>query len=55
MVAPLVRSQAQLAADGANWNTQIQGVTPPYMIARDLTIQRHVQQSGLRGPRPLHY
>jgi putative ABC transport system permease protein len=37
-VAPLVRSQAQLAADGANWNTQIQGVTPPYMIARDLTI-----------------
>jgi hypothetical protein len=24
-------------------------------LARDLTIQRHVQQSGLRGPRPLHY
>lgn len=37
-VAPLVRGQAQLAADGANWNTQIQGVTPDYLIARDLTI-----------------
>jgi uncharacterized membrane protein YdbT with pleckstrin-like domain len=24
-------------------------------LARDLTIQRHVQQSGLRGPRPLHH
>ena len=24
-------------------------------LARDLTIQRHVQQSGLRGPRPMHY
>ncbi|NUR08938.1 MAG: PH domain-containing protein [Nocardioidaceae bacterium] len=23
-------------------------------LARDLTIQRHVQQSGLRGPRPMH-
>ncbi|MDZ4373309.1 MAG: ABC transporter permease [Phenylobacterium sp.] len=37
-VAPLVRGQAQLASDGANWNTQIQGVTPDYLIARDLTI-----------------
>jgi putative ABC transport system permease protein len=37
-VAPLVRGQAQLAADGANWNTQIQGVTPDYLIARDLKI-----------------
>jgi putative ABC transport system permease protein len=33
-----VRGQAQLAADGANWNTQIQGVTPDYLIARDLKI-----------------
>ena len=24
-------------------------------LARDLTIQRHVQQSGLRGPRPMHH
>ena len=37
-VAPLVRGQAQLAADGANWNTQIQGVTPAYLEARDLKI-----------------
>lgn len=37
-VAPLVRGQAQLASDGANWNTQIQGVTPDYLIARDLKI-----------------
>lgn len=37
-VAPLVRGQAQLASDGANWNTQIQGVTPDYLVARDLKI-----------------
>ena len=29
---------AQVQADGANWNTQIQGVTPDYLVARDLTI-----------------
>ena len=37
-VAPIVRGQAQLAAEGANWNTSIQGVTPEYLTARDLTI-----------------
>ena len=37
-VAPIVRGQAQLASEGANWNTQIQGVTPEYLIARDLKI-----------------
>ncbi len=37
-VAPAVRGQAQLASEGANWNTQIQGVTPDYLIARDLKI-----------------
>lgn len=37
-VAPVVRGQAQLAADGANWNTRVEGVTPPYLAARDLTI-----------------
>ncbi|WP_293678221.1 ABC transporter permease [uncultured Phenylobacterium sp.] len=37
-VAPLVRGQAQLASEGANWNTQIQGVTPEYLIARDLKV-----------------
>ena len=37
-VAPSVRGQAQLAADGANWNTRIEGVTPDYLTARDLKI-----------------
>jgi putative ABC transport system permease protein len=37
-VAPIVRGQVQLVADGANWNTGIQGVTPDYLPARDLTI-----------------
>ncbi len=38
-VSAVVRSQAQMTADGANWNTRIEGVTPPYLIARDLEIQ----------------
>jgi putative ABC transport system permease protein len=37
-VAPIVRGQVQLAAEGANWNTGIQGVTPDYLAARDLAI-----------------
>ncbi|MFN3522838.1 MAG: ABC transporter permease [Phenylobacterium sp.] len=37
-VAPAVRGQAQLVADGANWNTRIEGVTPDYLIARDLVV-----------------
>ena len=37
-VAPSVTSRAQLAADGANWNTRIEGVTPEYLIARDLVV-----------------
>ncbi len=37
-VAPVVRGQAQLAAEGANWNTRIEGVTPAYLDARDLTL-----------------
>ncbi|WP_312166273.1 ABC transporter permease [Phenylobacterium sp.] len=37
-VAPVVRGQAQLAADGANWNTRIEGVTEDYLDARDLSI-----------------
>lgn len=37
-VAPSVRGQAQLAAEGANWNSRIEGVTPDYLIARDLAI-----------------
>lgn len=37
-VAPTVRGQAQLASDGANWNTRIEGVTPDYLEARDLSV-----------------
>lgn len=37
-VAPVVRGGAQLTAEGANWNTRIEGVTPDYLVARDLTI-----------------
>jgi len=37
-VAPLVRSQAQITAGGTNWNTRIEGVTPDYVVARDLEI-----------------
>ncbi len=37
-VAPSVRGQAQLAAEGTNWNSRIEGVTPDYLIARDLSI-----------------
>jgi putative ABC transport system permease protein len=37
-VAPVVRGQVQLSAEGANWSTGVQGVTPDYVVARDLTI-----------------
>ncbi len=37
-VAPVVRSQAQLAAEGANWNSRVEGVTPEYLTARDLEM-----------------
>lgn len=37
-VAPTVNGSAQMAADGANWNTRIEGVTPDYLIARDISI-----------------
>jgi len=36
--APSVRGGAQLASEGANWSTRVEGVTPDYLIARDLTI-----------------
>jgi len=38
-VAPAVRGGAQLAAEGANWNTRVEGVTADYLVARDLTIE----------------
>jgi len=36
--APSVRGGAQLASEGANWSTRVEGVTPDYLLARDLTI-----------------
>ena len=37
-VAPAVRGAAQLTAEGGNWNTRVEGITPDYLVARDLTI-----------------
>jgi putative ABC transport system permease protein len=37
-VAPDVRGAAQLVADGTNWSSRIEGVTPDYLVARDLTL-----------------
>jgi putative ABC transport system permease protein len=37
-VAPSVRGQVQVVAEGTNWNTRIEGVTPPYLVARDLSL-----------------
>src|SRR5678816_1376578 len=37
-VAPSQRSSAQIVANGLNWNTQVQGVTPAYITARDWSV-----------------
>jgi putative ABC transport system permease protein len=37
-VAPSQRGSAQIVANGLNWNTQIQGVTPAYVTARDWQV-----------------
>ena len=37
-VSPAVRGFQQIVASGANWNSRVEGVTPDYMIARDLTL-----------------
>ncbi len=38
-VSPAVTGGAQLVADGANWRSRIEGVTPDYLIARDLVLR----------------
>ncbi|MBL8543545.1 MAG: ABC transporter permease [Hyphomonadaceae bacterium] len=38
VVAPSQRSRAQVIAEGLNWNTQVEGVTPDYLVARDWEI-----------------
>lgn len=37
-VSAAVSGRSQLVAEGANWNTRVEGVEPPYLVARDLTI-----------------
>jgi len=37
-VSPAVNGGAQLVYDGANWSSRIEGVTPDYLVARDLEI-----------------
>ncbi|MGE0047264.1 MAG: ABC transporter permease, partial [Hyphomonadaceae bacterium] len=38
-VAPTVRAQAQMVANGLNWNTRVEGVTPAYLVARDWAVE----------------
>ncbi|WP_421728750.1 ABC transporter permease [Brevundimonas sp.] len=37
-VSPAVNGNAQLVFNGANWSSRIEGVTPDYLVARDLTV-----------------
>jgi putative ABC transport system permease protein len=37
-VAPSQRTRTQVIANGLNWNPQVEGVTPAYLIARDWEI-----------------
>jgi putative ABC transport system permease protein len=37
-VSPAVNGGAQLVYNGANWSSRIEGVTPDYLVARDLEI-----------------
>ena len=37
-VSPAVTGGAQLVAEGANWRSRVEGVTPDYLVARDLTL-----------------
>lgn len=38
VVAPTQRARTQVIAGGLNWNPQVEGVTPDYLVARDWTI-----------------
>ncbi|MDP3378420.1 MAG: ABC transporter permease [Brevundimonas sp.] len=37
-VSPAINGGAQLVYQGANWSSRIEGVTPDYLVARDLEI-----------------
>lgn len=38
VVAPSQRARAQIVANGANWNPEVNGVTPDFLMARDWEI-----------------
>lgn len=40
LAAPVVRKGEQVIAGNSNWATSIQGITPDYLIARDLSVER---------------
>jgi putative ABC transport system permease protein len=51
-VSPAVTGGAQLVAEGTNWRSRVEGVTPDYMIARDLELtsgQMFDEQSAETG------
>ena len=37
-VSPAINGSAQLVANGTNWNSRVEGVTPDYLVARDLEM-----------------
>lgn len=37
-ISPAINGGAQLVYEGANWSSRIEGVTPDYLVARDLEI-----------------
>src|SRR5690349_16478689 len=39
LAAPVVRKGEQVIAGNSNWATSIQGITPDYLIARDLSVE----------------
>jgi putative ABC transport system permease protein len=39
-VAPSQRARTQVIAGGLNWNPQVEGVTPAYLVARDWNVEQ---------------
>ncbi|MGE0742370.1 MAG: ABC transporter permease [Hyphomonadaceae bacterium] len=39
-IAPSQRARTQIVASGLNWNPQVEGVTPDYLVARDWEISQ---------------
>jgi putative ABC transport system permease protein len=53
VVAPTQRAGGQIVADGANWQTRIEGVTPEFQIARDWSVAsgRFIEDRDVRQAR----